>query len=385
MERPSLQDNPTAPGRPPALADLPAPNRGTGKGGFARRPIALRSERPIIPTEAGEQGIEVPASTGRRRKSAKAAPRATGRRPIGLKSDLVIADSAASRAGGPQGTKAARNRRAGEAAAKRRLAKSTAAPAVAKQGDVSGAVKTRSVKAPQARKPAQAKARAKAPARGRARQEAPAAREAPAPRQQVSPGTEFVQVLGAWARQRWRLLLVIGLSFIAGSVFQSWFLGPEAPPPGASGPAPAVPAPKPRVTEARPAPKRQAVPRQGPASGFYAPPQVGPPQEGAWSTPGYTGGGWTQRSQASPYPSRRPDTSQYPPERPEISQYPPRQPAAPPYPDYRWGAPAYQVPGASPWQPYTARPATPRPPARAKQQYNPWAPRPQRYPDSEPW
>jgi hypothetical protein len=333
------------------------------------------------------------AKTDPRRKANRSAPRGPGRRPIGLKSHLVIADPATSSAEKPKGTKTVRSKRAGESGAKRRRAKSTAAPTIAKKGDVSGTMKTRGVKARQARKPARPKARTKAPVQGRTRQKAPAASDTltPAPKHQASPGAEIFDALGAWARQRWRLLLIVGLSFIAGSVFHARFLaqGPSAPSAVVPAEAPsAVPAREPRVSPAKPAPKPEPVPRRESVSGFYAPPLGRPSQSEAGYAPGYAGE-WGQQPPAYQYPPRRPDASQYPPGQPGVSQYPPRQPAVSQYPDYRWSEPGYQgmpqTSGASPWRPYATPPAAPAPRARAKQQYNPWAPRPQRYPDGQPW
>jgi hypothetical protein len=390
MERTSLQHGHTDSNRPSAFADLPASKKDTGEGGkrgIARRPIRLRSDWPITPGDVPDVGIPLVAKTDRRRKANQSAPRSPGKRPIGLKSGLVIAGPATSGAEKPQGTKTARSKRAGESGAKRRRAKAKSAPAIAKKGDLSEVMKTRGVKARQARKPARPKARTKTPVQGRPRQKAPGANDtsAPAPKHQGSPATtEVLGALGAWARKRWRLLLIIGVSFIAGSVFHGWFMseGPSAPSAVAPAEAPsATPAREPRVSEAGPAPKHEPVPHREPVSGFYAPSVAasgGRPSQGpAGRAPSYADRGGQQ-----------PPAPQYPPQQPAASQYAPEQPAASQYRDYRWSEPGYQgmsqTPGANPWRPSGAPPA-PAHRNRAKQQYNPWAPLPQRDPDGRPW
>jgi hypothetical protein len=400
MERTSLQHGHTDSSRPQAFGDLPAPQRDTGGGGkrgIARRPIGLRSDRPIAPGDIPDVSIPMVPKTDRRRKPNQSAPRSPGRRPIGLKSALVIAGPATSGAEKPQGTKTVRSNRAGESGAKRSRAKAKSAPAIAKKGDLSEAMKTRGVKARQARKPARPTARTKTPVQGRTRQKAPGANDtsAPAPKHQGSPATaQVLGALGAWARERWRLLLIIGVSFIAGSVFHGWFMseGPSAPSAVAPAEAPsATPAREPRVSEAGAAPKHEPVPHGEAVSGFYAPSVAAPggrPSQGpAARAPSYAGGGG-QQPPAPQYPPQQPAASQYPPQQPAASQYPPQQPAASQYRDYRWSEPGYQgmsqTPGANPRHP-TGAPPAPAHRNRAKQQYNPWAPLPQRYPDGRPW
>jgi hypothetical protein len=347
---------------------LPSPQKSVDEEptrGRRRRPISLKADLDVPKSPVRDTKK---SQAKKARQGEKAGESGRRKRPIRLKADLDTAKAPVLDANQTQGETPRQRKKASDSGRRRR-------PITLKgeldSWDVPSTKETPAKEARQRKEVGEPPSQEKASVEASASPAMPTVDDTPAPSPAPSTmGNATASPFEAWlswAQMHRRLLLVVGLSFIAGIMFRGWFIGEESPAPSQiTKSRPVVPDPVPSQTmdsapsALRPAPEstrsqRQQVPNSGYSPGVYSQPTppMGdyPPQEPVYPDPRYDG------ARPPQYPSAR-------------------------SPNRGWDDYGYQTmprtPSASPqWQPQTT-PGYQNP--MQQRRFNPWTYEGQQYP-----